>query len=273
MEHQLNISIIAPRGTGKTTLIGALYEYACSEIKYHDRCKFEVLKEYKSKLDKILRSLREFRETLKPTYGTNEIESFSFRYIIDGYKINVNFVDVPGGFTENAQYGSPNPEYCKFYEHLKYSPVLIIPIDTPCLMEGDEGQKTVALDTYNVGDLIKQWAQFRRKSGNRSVLHFVMLKSEYYNYNCEQKNVFEVFSRLYEDVIFKVWCNCCQKLEINYTPIEVFGNIHFDKANSVWENNQYCEKFRKVAPISKTKGLEDLWETIEDFVEESRWES
>ena len=273
MEHQLNISIIAPRGTGKTTLIGALYEYACSEIKYHDRCKFEVLKEYKSKLDKILRSLREFRETLKPTYGTNEIERFSFRYIIDGYKINVNFVDVPGGFTKNAQFGSSNPEYCKFYEHLEYSPVLIIPIDTPCLMEGDEGQKTYALDTYNVSNLIKQWAQFRSKSGKRSVLHFVMLKSEYYNYNCEQKNVFEVFSRLYEDVIFKVWCNCCQKLEINYTPIEVFGNIHFDQANSVWENNQYCEKFRKVAPISKTKGLEDLWETIEDFVEESRWES
>lgn len=273
MEHQLNISIIAPRGTGKTTLIGALYDYARSEIKNGDGFKFEVLKEYKSKLDAISKSLEDFRKNLEPKYGTSEIERFSFRYTIDDDKIKVNFVDVPGGFTENAQFGSSNPEYNAFYDHLKTSPVLIVPIDTPCLMEGNLTQQNVSLDLLNISELIIQWAQFRAKKKERAVLHFVMLKSEYYNYDGRQEDVFKAFSDLYKDLIFAVWCKCRQKLEINYTPVTIFDNIHLDKANSSWVDNQYTEKFKRYAETSKTKGLSDLWGTIEEFVEDILEES
>ncbi len=275
MELPLNISIIAPRGTGKTTLIGALYDYAISEIKNSKGFRFEVPKEYQDKLNMISQSLKKFRENLKPSYGTNEIQKFAFRYIIDGNNINVHFMDVPGSFTKNAQFGGyGNQGYNAFERHLHTSPVLLIPIDTPCLMEGELKQQLASLDVRNIGTLIEEWAQFREKSKKRSVLHFVMLKSESYAYPNRMEEVFEAFTKLYKEWIFNIWSICRQRLEINYTPVEIYGNIHLDKANSAWnDDNQYCEQFKKVAPVSKTKGISDLWATIEEFVEETLEES
>ncbi len=268
MDKNLNISIIAPRGTGKTTLIGALYHFATTEIQNGNGYRLEVPSQYKSQLKRIDQAREQFARTLCPIFGTNEVEKFSFRYVIDRSTYNITFMDIPGGFTDYFQFGSSNDDYKCFEEHLKTSPILFIPIDTPCLMEEKTfGQSASSLDIFNIGEAIKYWAQYRNKSNDKAVLHFVMSKFELYNHECSQKQCFERFKTLYKDLIFNVWSECPQRLEINYTPVEVFGNIHLDRVNSCWSNDgQYAERFVKIGNFPTTINIDTLWYTINDYI-------
>ena len=269
MEKALNISIIAPRGTGKTTLIGALYDYVSTEIQDGKGLKFEVPREYKGKLEEIRASVKNFSKTLIPTYGTNEVEKFGFRYIIDGDKININFMDIPGGFVEKIQFGSSNPDYIRFFEHFEQSPILVIPIDTPCLAEEEKpGQSAAALDIYNIYCAVRTWMQYRSKMGGRATLHFVMLKSEIYSFENKLKQCFEKFLETYKEVLSVAWSEQPNKLEIKCTPVEIFGNIVLDRNGSKWVNNNlYEEKFQAINRPLSGEGFSALWDTIEDFVE------
>lgn len=271
MEKNLNISIIAPRGTGKTTLIGALYNYAVQEIKDGDGYKFEVVKNSKSLFDTIKESLDKFMETLETSYGTNEVEKLSFRYDFGSFFctkiVNINFVDVPGGFTENAEFGGyGDKQYESFEKHLQTSPILIIPIDTPCLMEGDKFQALASLDTHNIQKMIEQWAQFRDKADEHAILNFAMLKYEYYKYDDMEKDVFDKFCEYYQDIILSTWKTCPKNLEVNYLPIEIFGNIHLDKQRSEWQDNQYIEQFCNTGGASQSSGLNNIWIQIQRYV-------
>lgn len=250
----INVSMIAPMGAGKTSILSTLMTY------FEDYFSNEAkgLSVTQNAQDK--KRLNDFNDQIN-TYinaGSFNIEtgillnpndaSKKFEFILSleskaETKVSqkVTIMDYPGGWISE-----PKPD-AEFIEHLKNSKILWVPVDTPLMMQTDHNDPQEKawmeqkLSKTSVQKLVKQWAQYRKEEYDNnealSCVNFIMTKCETYfshSPNNETPNKVKVrFDEQYKSIIQEIH-SICPTTEIFYYPVDTIGSVKI--IDSEWIN-------------------------------------
>lgn len=264
----INISMVAPRAAGKTSLLATLFKYMKEHI---DPNHFEItidedsdirIKEYTKALQVIKDAdtnadITNKISSLQANQGINEFKfTIKFRHEIpsDNKVIIVNLpfcvMDVAGGIVS----GEVKEKAEEFKAHLRKSSVLLIPFDSMLLMQKPIADDEDALDSYisehlsinSINEWSNEWAQFRQNDKHAKVV-FAAMKSETYHTNrvteSKTNDCFKRFTDKYKEAIHKLINISPSTLEITYTPLETIGCIQC--VNSKFEDNEMKHTFLK----------------------------
>ena len=240
----INISLIAPSRSGKTSLISTIYYTAEDCINKRSGVNI-ILKD-----DSDKKRLDQFREQIRNIFsdhrfpdlkvggalaGTSERKVFRFAITFQNKEIsnlvlqqNYEIQDIPGGWVSEGKEG-------EFVDFLHDTRILVIPIDAPLLMEpftDEEKQKATSfLDDHRVHELVRRhWLQFFSEYGQTEIaLFLVPVKCEAYMDDPQKqddlkKRVIQKYAK--EPIKFK---NTHENLNLKvyYVPVETIGGIRF----------------------------------------------
>lgn len=240
----INISLIAPSRSGKTSLISTIYDTAEDNLNKRGGVNI-ILKDDsdKERLDQFREQIRNiFGDRRSPDLkvggalaGTSERKVFRFAITFQNKEIsnlvlqqNYEIQDIPGGWLSEGNRDG-------FVEFLHKTRILVIPIDAPILMEtftDEEIQKANSfLETRAVLDLvIKEWLQYFSECGQTEIaLFLVPVKCEAYMDDSQKKEVLKkrVMDRYASEVIGYKKLHENLNLKVYYVPVETIGGIRF----------------------------------------------
>ena len=247
------ISMVAPRGAGKTSLLTTMFEY----IEHHlnpNKFEIEVREDTKTIINKYAEALQVIKDadsnddvsakisSLKATEGVRkfkfsvnskrEVEMKSGKTKTITVKLPFEVMDVAGGVVT----GEVSDKVKEFEDHLSKSSVLLIPFDSMLLMQKPMTDDKEALDQYIskrmdiqfIDKWSNKWAKYREGDKHPKAV-FVAMKSEtYYTHRVTEdksENCFNVFRDKYKVAIHNLAQSAPQSLEISYTPLETIGCI------------------------------------------------
>lgn len=264
----INISMVAPRAAGKTSLLATLFKYMKEHIDFKyfeitiDEDSDTRIREYTKALQVIkdADTNADITSKISNLQATNSINEFKFtikfRHEIpsDNKVIIVNLpfcvMDVAGGIVS----GEVKDKTEEFKEHLRKSSVLLIPFDSMLLMQKPITDDQDALDSYisehmsinSINEWSNEWAQFRQKDKRAKVVFAAMKSETYHTHRVTESKTDECFKRFsdkYKEAIQKLQKISPSTLEITYTPLETIGCIQC--VNSKFEDNEMKHTFLK----------------------------
>lgn len=264
LEHSpFNISMVAPSGFGKTTLLVTIMNSAENKmnnpkkglsIACEDEDDQRRLKEAHNKLNNdIMACVDNFTGKVEPTLpGTGEPKKFNFYFQQSeeeaSFRQPFSIMDIPGGWInpQNRITDEMNIKWEDFKEHLHVSRLLFVPIDATLIMEcSTEKEKCAAvkiLDNSSTSELIKEWARYRKgefdETGKTSALFFVPVKCETYRNKAQDleekvKQYFAYTAKQVHDI--------CPDIQQYYIPLETLGCVELSMAK--WETEEGKEAF------------------------------
>lgn len=264
----INISMVAPRAAGKTSMLTTLFKYIKEHINANhfditiDEDSDKRIEEYTKALQVIKDAnnnddITSKISNLHPTKSINKFNiTISFKREISSEKkdviVNLPFcvMDVAGGIVS----GEEKTEIEDFKEHLKNSSILLIPFDSMLLMQKPIADDKEALDRYvsdhmsinSINEWGIEWAKSRQNDNHPKVV-FIAMKSETYHTNRvttkKTEECFKVFSDKYNEAIQKISQKAPSALEITYTPLETIGCIQC--VNSTFDGEKMEHQFLK----------------------------
>lgn len=264
----INISMVAPRAAGKTSLLATLFKYMKEHIN-PDNFEITIDEDSEIRIKEYTRALQVIKDAdsnaditskISNLQATNSINEFKFtirfkhKIPADSKTIIVNLpfcvMDVAGGIVA----GEVKEKTEEFKAHLKNSSVLLIPFDSMLLMQKPITDDQDILDRYIsdhmsidcINEWGNEWAQ-SRKNDNHPKAVFVAMKSETYHTHrvteAKTNECFNNFSNKYKEAVHKLINKAPSSLEITYTPLETIGCIQC--VHSTFENGEMSHKFLK----------------------------
>ncbi len=284
------ITLVAPRGAGKTSLLATVITYIEKHLRKADGFSVRPCSELDgtriSKFNDDLyakMSAKSFKFDSGFLKGDNEITKFDFEinYNIEGVEINLKqkfvVMDIPGGWISD---NIPFP--AEFTEHFHKSRILWIPVEAPALMEVDEnaaserGHAANVLCCNRVGDFIKEWAEERKnkKPDEPCSANFVITKCETYHTQDETKDKHRWsecrlrFNQKYDDIISEVH-KTNGNVKMTYIPVETIGFVKIIRHKWVEEEGRSVLKADYKFTDSKTNpeisGVDALMSTVLEY--------
>lgn len=278
------ITLIAPRGSGKTSLLSTIVKYM--QDKVNDAVGIEVKpckEEDAQRMDKFQEQLVTFIKAKKFEFtsaGDPSAEINKFEFEIDFTRIpnaviKQKFVvmDIPGGIINDSR------QNAEFEEHLEKSRILWIPVEAIALMEGLDGSAKVqagrenVLCTYLMSDRLKKWAKKRLNfKGVPCSANFVMMKSEsYFSHRDNDSQPFQVserFDREYGKTVSDVHL-INQDVDMSYVPVETIGVIKKYQSDWIEQDGKTVLKcvyqFDSNAIGADIKGVDRLMYNVLDY--------
>ena len=264
LEHSpFNISMVAPSGFGKTTLLVTIMNSAENKmnnpkkglsIACEDEDDQRRLKEAHNKLNNdIMACVDNFTGKVEPTLpGTGEPKKFNFYFQQSeeeaSFRQPFSIMDIPGGWInpQNRITDEMNIKWEDFKEHLHVSRLLFVPIDATLIMEcSTEKEKCAAvkiLDNSSTSELIKEWAMYRKgefdETGKTSALFFVPVKCE--KYRNKAQDLEEKVKQYFANTASQVH-SICPDIQQYYIPLETLGCVELSMAK--WETEEGKEAF------------------------------
>lgn len=265
----INISLVAPSGFGKTTLISTIIKDMELTLTRTDKNRtFELNVRPKNEDDN--KRLYENNKTIVQAIntgsgrlstiaieGTGKISSFQYEIALsapDNKKELIQpfcMMDIPGGWInpENRKGGDISSKWSEFEAHLHESRILWIPIDAVALMEAktpdEEKMRSELMDIADMASLASEWAKYRTDD-EESCICFVPVKCETYklfeneNSALDFRKKFDAMCKqIVEDVsLAKGNAN----IKMYYIPVETIGCIK--KNNTSWEKQKEKTVFK-----------------------------
>lgn len=293
----INISMIGPRGAGKTSLLATLFKYIEENIKPKH---FDIIldEDSEKRIKRFKGSLQIIKNAENGADVSSKIGALDPTQNIQTFKFFINFkkenndkkktivvslpfviMDVPGGVVEEETKSKQLFE--EFKKHLADSSVLLIPFDSMLYMQKPVCDDADAYDTYQAQHLgiqfidkyCLQWAKNREEDKHPKAV-FIAMKSETYHTHKvtenKSKDCYTRFRDLFKESITKLAKNSPNSLDIIYTPVETIGCIQC--VNSLFENNELSHKFIKHNNIPDYLGagvvLKAIFERAKEHLEE-----
>lgn len=246
------ITLVAPRGAGKTSLLATVVTYIKNNINQAEGFKVNPctaedgtrISKFNSDLSIKLQA-GSFKFDSGFLSGDNEISKFEFElsFNVSGEKTTLKqrfvVMDIPGGWiSDNIPFTN------EFTEHFHKSRILWIPVEAPALMEvnenaaSDKARAASVLCCYRVGEFLKEWAQIRSKIDEPCSANFVITKCETYHTqdDTNAKNRWaecrKRFSEKYDDIIHQIH-QISGNIKLAYVPVETIGCVKIYKSS--WE--------------------------------------
>ncbi|HIC10523.1 MAG TPA: hypothetical protein EYO61_04100 [Campylobacterales bacterium] len=227
-EITINILMVGASGVGKTSTLTAMYDRFNKVIDKNIELQLIPDDETSTKLNKKLAELKkqvatQFIRTRPTLSGTKSFEEFRFIIAKDEdshQKINLVFKDFPGGYLQT--------ERKKIKEWIKEADVIVIPIDTPALIEEGSIYNEDINGPEQLYDIFKSIkGSFELK--NRLIL-FVPLKSEkYLDGNLYYTNpIRDLVEQEYSNLIELFQSeNLRDRIALVMTAVQTIGDIKF----------------------------------------------
>lgn len=277
------VSVVAPSGAGKTSLIAALYKYIEENFENNDSffvkpssSKDEYrLQQINNKIDSEIQS---GKMMLDSGVGTTQINEFTFQIVMpysDTEFISQPFVimDIPGKFMNPDMRGSD--EYKEFEDFLSNSEIVWIPVEAPLLVEPENGeQRGIASrlsEREGIEECMKLWADFTEKSNTLGSVHFVMTKCETYHSqdssegNQKAEECYNRFERYYRPIIDEMEQRT-HNFRAYYTPVENIGCIKMVYKDWDLERKQFSALFKVNGKVRSVNGINDIALDLLDYV-------
>ena len=282
------ITLVAPRGAGKTSLLATVVTYIKNHINVAEG--FSVrpctdldstrIAKFNSDLSVNMQS-GSFKFDSGFLRGDNEISKFDFELNFNVENENTvlkqKFIvmDIPGGWiSDNIQF----PQ--EFTEHFHKSRILWIPVEAPALMEVNEKSSTERRQAANVlccdrvGNFIKEWAEVRKKANEPCSANFVITKCETYhtqddtNGKTRWSECRKRFNIKYNEIINQVH-EINGNIKMSYVPVETIGFVQIFKSN--WDTVEGRSvlkadyKFTKRSIYPDISGVDALMSTVLEY--------
>ena len=279
-----NISLVAPSGFGKTTLLATLIQEAQNKFTDPNNGMTVVcgnqddekrIKQANEELhNAILAGQAGYTKKVSPRLaGSADIKKFTFYLQHQCGDVTVrqpfSIMDIPGGWInpKNRISETMNAKWEEFKEHLHSSRLLFVPIDATLVMEWttDKERATAVklLDSNSTNDLIKEWAQYRKGELERtSALFFVPIKCE--KYRNKSKELEERVKLFYGNTANQVH-DICPHIQQYYIPLETLGCVEF--SHGTWEMEEGKEAFQAEFRMAgngcrRTKNVDQIFSMI-----------
>ena len=279
-----NISLVAPSGFGKTTLLATLIQEAQNKftdlkngmtVVCGNQDDEKRIKQANEELhNAILAGQAGYTKKVSPRLaGSADIKKFTFYLQHQCGDVTVrqpfSIMDIPGGWInpKNRISETMNAKWEEFKEHLHSSRLLFVPIDATLVMEWatDKERATAVklLDSNSTNDLIKEWAQYRKGELERtSALFFVPIKCE--KYRNKSKELEERVKLFYGNTANQVH-DICPHIQQYYIPLETLGCVEF--SHGTWEMEEGKEAFQAEFRMAgngcrRTKNVDQIFSMI-----------
>jgi hypothetical protein len=249
----INISLIAPSGAGKTTLISTvLWDTEIGLKDPHIEIK-PIYKEDEARINTFNNALTACIASGKIEINPNGIIGSAgiaeFHYEIKYERTDAmekipislsqpfTLMDLPGGWLDVDK--RQDDGWREYKNHLRQSIALWVPIDSPILKEAktpdEKGLRSELLKIGDVSKVIIEWAKFRTTDAHKdepAILCFAPVKCETYFSQAQNKpkiqdGFFSVFLQEYEDLINQVK-GICSWCKIYFVPVESIGCIQLN---------------------------------------------
>jgi hypothetical protein len=227
-DQSINILMLGSSGVGKTSTLTAMYDRFNKVIDKNIEIQLIPDDETSNRLNRKLSSLKKQIATdlirTRPTLsGTKQFEEFKFFIAKDEdskERVNLVFKDFPGGYLQT--------ERQKVKDWIKEADVIIIPIDTPALIEEKSIYNEDANAPEKLYDIFKSIkGSFEMK--NRLVL-FVPLKCEKYldGRLYYTNSIRDLIEREFSNLLSLFQSdNIKEKVALVITSIQTLGDIRF----------------------------------------------
>lgn len=286
---EFKVSMVAPSGFGKTTLLVTIMNDAGNgldnptaglSLKYKDDDDKKRINEAMAAMNNaILAGKAGFTGRVDAKLlGTSEVKKFNFYYHLakgeDSIDQPFSIMDIPGGWInpENRSTDEMNAKWEDFKNHLHDSRLLFVPVDATLLMEATSKAERAAavalLDVHNVGELIKEWAKYRKESDKSSVLIFVPIKCE--KYRDKEQALINKMKDTYGSIVSNVR-GILPSVGTYCIPLESLGCVEFSRANWCTEkgSESFSPNFKMVGDgILKTRNANTLFAMMYHMAEE-----
>ena len=277
------VSVVAPSGAGKTSLIAALYKYIDDYLGHNDNFIIQPSSkkdEYRLNQinDKIDSEIMSGKMMLDSGVGTTQINEFSFEILMpysNTQFLEQSFVimDIPGKFMEPDMRGGE--DYKVFEDFLSQSEIVWIPIEAPLLVEPENGeQRGIAsklCEREGIEECMKLWADYIEKSNIVGSVHFVMTKCETYHSqdtsegNLKAQECYNRFERYYRPIIDEM-----EKRTSNftafYTPVENIGCLKLVYKDWDTDRKIFSGLFKISGKQRQINGVNDIALDLLDYV-------
>lgn len=280
------ITLVAPRGAGKTSLLATVISYINNNINKAEGFSVNPCTEtdgtriakFNSDLSAKIQagSFKFDSGFLRPD---NELSKFDFelKFNVENEKtvLHQKFIvmDIPGGWiSDNIAFPA------EFTEHFHKSRILWIPIEAPALMEVNDqsanevGHSANVLCINRVGEFIKEWAEIRNTKDEPCSANFVITKCETYHTQDDTKKKAAKcqlrFKERYGEIINDVH-KISNKIKMNYVPVETIGVVKiYDREWCTEEGRSVLKadyKFTKRQVSPQISGVDALMSTVLEY--------
>lgn len=287
--NEFKVSMVAPSGFGKTTLLVTIMNDASNyldnpsaglKVGYKDSDDEKRIKEAQKSLSNAILAGKEgfTRAVDTKLLGTSEVKKFDFYYRLSNGAENIDqpfsIMDIPGGWINpnNRITAEMNAKWEDFKNHLHDSRLLFVPIDATLLMEATskaEREAAVALlDVNNTGELIKEWAKYRKESNKSSTLIFVPIKCE--KYRSKETFLINKVKDFYASIATEAR-TILPSISMYCIPLESLGCVEFSKAKWCTDkgSESFSPSFKLVGDcIQKTRNANTLFAMMYHMAEE-----
>ncbi|TVU53214.1 MAG: hypothetical protein EA414_13530 [Arthrospira sp. PLM2.Bin9] len=231
----LNVTMLGPGGVGKTSLLAAMYDQFDNvsqdlQLRAEEQSKSELktrLKELKSMVESS--SSIKVKDGVSGTKGKPRSFKFKFGQTGTAPALEINFQDYPGGWLEGDEHKN------KVKDLIRDSVAVLIPINTPPLMEKREGKDDYGKyhEKFNQPTQLNDLFQtiYEDLDSPRLVI-LAPVKCEKY-----MKNPPELFKKVREG--YKPMLNqfasekLLPKVAVVITPVQTVGSVVFSRVEEI----------------------------------------
>jgi GTPase SAR1 family protein len=237
----LKMTMMGPRGSGKTTILTSIFsnsiqDFAPTQLFLSVKANTpgsSILNTRKSELLDIFSK----KGDISGVTATSKEDTLNFELGIKGGDpvVNIDIKDFPGEYLTSRK--------ADVKQYIEESDVILLAIDTPYLMEGDDALN----EEMNKVDLVINYFDENSELVKNKLVLLVPLKCEKYFLDQEIEDVSDKVEKKYEKLIAFFKKN---NIASAITPIKTLGDVVFDK----FEKN---EREIGVSKIAKYKFAND----------------
>lgn len=243
--NTLNVTMLGPRGVGKTTLLASMYNEFDNTV-VNIGLTLTPSEETSNILQQRLAELKQQTEVFSATGGidgTNTPKDFIFGLGMTGKppELTLKFKDFPGGFIKD------HPKDVKAF--LDEADVILLAIDTPALMEAKGIWHEKINSPQMITDLFKHIVQNLDNKTKTKLLIMVPVKCEtYIQTDAEAKKMLMRLKEGYAPLLNLLKTDhLLNQIAVVAAPVQTLGSVRFTRIEET-EPGEPRFFFRKTSP-------------------------